>query len=36
LTQDEIEVAIGMIKKPTSLKKYTLITTFNKTDIDEK
>ena len=33
--QDDIVVAIGMIKNPTSLKRITLINMFNKTDIKE-
>ena len=35
LNQDDIVVAIGMIKKPTSLKRATLIIMFNKTDVKE-
>ena len=35
LNQDDIVVAIGMIKNPTSLKRITLINMFNKTDIKE-
>jgi len=35
LTQDAIEVAIGIIKNPTSLKKVILINTFNKTEVKE-
>ena len=31
LNQDDIVVAIGIIINPTSLKKITLINTFNKT-----
>ena len=35
LTQDDIVVAIGIIKNPTSLKKTILINTFNKTETRE-
>ena len=35
LNQDDIVVAIGIIMKPTSLKKITLINIFNKTDVRE-
>tara|TARA_B110000902_G_scaffold108943_1_gene128653 strand:+ start:320 stop:493 length:174 start_codon:yes stop_codon:yes gene_type:complete len=35
LNQDDIVVAIGMIKNPTSLKRATLIIMFNKTDVKE-
>ena len=35
LTQDAIVVAIGIIKNPISLKKVTLINTFNKTEVRE-
>ena len=35
LNQDDIVVAIGIIIKPTSLKKTTLINTFNKTEVKE-
>ena len=35
LNQDDIVVAIGIIINPTSLKKTTLINTFNKTEIKE-
>ena len=35
LTQDDIVVAIGIIKNPTSLKKTTLISTFSKTEVKE-
>ena len=35
LTQDDIVVAIGIIKNPTSLKKTMLINTFNKTEAKE-
>ena len=35
LTQDDIVVAIGIIKNPTSLKKTMLINTFNKTEVKE-
>ena len=35
LNQDDIVVAIGMIKNPTSLKRATLISMFNKTDVKE-
>ena len=35
LTQDDIVVAIGIIKKPTSLKKAILINIFNKTEVRE-
>ena len=35
LTQDDIVVAIGIIKNPTSLKKVMLINTFSKTEARE-
>ena len=35
LNQDDIVVAIGIIINPTSLKKTTLIHTFNKTEVKE-
>jgi len=35
LNQEDIVVAIGMIIKPISLKKVTLIKIFNKTEIRE-
>jgi hypothetical protein len=35
LNQEDIVVAIGIIKKPTSLKKMILITIFNKTEYKE-
>ena len=35
LTQDDIVVAIGIIKKPISLKKIMLINIFNKTEVRE-
>tara|TARA_B110000114_G_scaffold2011_1_gene1929 strand:+ start:368 stop:541 length:174 start_codon:yes stop_codon:yes gene_type:complete len=35
LNQDDIEVAIGIIRNPTSLKKIMLISIFNKTDVKE-
>jgi hypothetical protein len=35
LNQDEMVVAIGMIIKPSCLKKITLTNTFNKTDNTE-
>ena len=35
LNQDDIVVAIGIIKNPTSLKKIILISMFNKTDVNE-
>ena len=35
LNQDDMVVAIGIIIKPTSLKKTTLTNTFNKTEIKE-
>ena len=35
LNQDDIEVAIGIIINPTSLKKPTLINTFSKTEVKE-
>ena len=35
LNQDDIVVAIGMIKNPTCLKRATLISMFNKTDVKE-
>ena len=35
LNQDDIVVAIGMIKKPISLKKITLIKIFNRTEVKE-
>ena len=35
LTQDDIVVAIGIIKNPISLKKIILIKTFNKTETRE-
>ena len=35
LNQDDIVVAIGIIKNPTSLKRATLISMFNKTDVKE-
>jgi hypothetical protein len=35
LNQDDIVVAIGMIKNPISLKRATLISMFNKTDVKE-
>ena len=35
LNQDDIVVAIGIIINPTSLKKTTLINTFNKTEVKE-
>ena len=35
LNQDDIVVAIGMIKNPTCLKRATLISMFNKTDAKE-
>ena len=35
LNQDDILVAIGIIINPTSLKKTTLINTFNKTEVKE-
>ena len=35
LNQDDIVVAMGIIKNPTSLKKVTLINMFSKTDVKE-
>ena len=35
LNQEDIVVAIGMIKNPISLNRITLISMFNKTDIKE-
>tara|TARA_B110000858_G_C17379545_1_gene283182 strand:+ start:200 stop:373 length:174 start_codon:yes stop_codon:yes gene_type:complete len=35
LNQDDIDVAMGIIIKPISLKKIILINTFNKTEIKE-
>ena len=35
LNQDDIVVAIGIIMNPISLKKTTLISTFNKTEVKE-
>ena len=35
LNQDDIVVAIGIIKNPTSLKKIILISMFNKSDVNE-
>ena len=35
LNQDDIVVAIGIIINPTSLKKTTLINTFNETEVKE-
>ena len=35
LNQEDIVVAIGIIKKPISLKKEILIKIFNKTEISE-
>ena len=35
LNQDDIVVAMGIIKNPTSLKKEILINTFNKTEVRE-
>ena len=35
LNQDDIVVAIGIIMKPTSLKKIMLMNTFNKTEVKE-
>ena len=35
LNQDDIVVAIGMIKNPISLKRATLISMFKKTDVKE-
>ena len=35
LNQDDIVVAIGIIRNPTSLKKKILISMFNKTDVNE-
>ena len=35
LNQDDIVVAMGIITKPISLKKITLISMFNKTEVRE-
>tara|TARA_B110001450_G_C17358125_1_gene374407 strand:+ start:477 stop:605 length:129 start_codon:yes stop_codon:yes gene_type:complete len=35
LNHDDIVVAIGIIRKPISLKKITLMKIFNKTEINE-